>query len=153
MKTAFDIGKEIVEAKQRPMTTEEGLVVLSAMARKDNEDLKDMFNLKVFSSRAKHHKIDITDQASVALAFLADRVGMVVMYVAVAKYLNVSLGRQVNIFDVMDVFQGTLPTEEALSRIWDNQKIHDGKGPDNILDRDEAWETPVRSSEGSQPAA
>ncbi len=138
MKTAFDIGKEIVEAPQRPMTTEEGLVVLSAMARKDNEDLKDMFNMKVFSSRAKHHKIDINDQASVALAFLSDRVGTVVMYVAVAKYLNVSLGRRVNVFDVMDVFQGSLPTEEALNRIWEDQKINDGGG-DNTLDRPEAW--------------
>ena len=139
MKTAFEIGKEIVEATKRPMTNEECLVVLSAMARKDNEDLKDMFNLKVFSSRAKHHKVDITDQASVALAFLADRVGTVVMYVAVAKYLNDSLGRQVNIFDVMDIFEGSLPTDDALHEIWDNQKINDGNGSDNILDRAKAW--------------
>lgn len=63
------------------------------------------------------------------------------LYSAAVKALYDKLGREVTLDDISapDAF-GMGPVENsAFQEIWDGQKIFDGKMPDNILDRPQAW--------------
>lgn len=151
MKTAIEIGNEIIAVRpQRALTKEEaktlvGLVLLDKTVGPNLGTVLDEefpFVYQVLAKRLQAHNVPFERSAAFFLASLADTPGVAVLYAAViAAIAAKNDGRPVKLTDLtaLDAFGLGLPEDEALHKIWDGQKINDGQGPDNMLDRKDAW--------------
>jgi hypothetical protein len=149
MKTAIEIGNELLAARpQRELTPDEAsiLVRLFCLERAGLVDLGDAeppFSYQVLAGRLDMAKVPYEPFAAMFLASCSDRPGTAVLYAAVIAALAAKKnGERVSLTDLtsLDAFGMGVPDEDALHKVWEGQKINDGKGPDNMLDRKEAWE-------------
>lgn len=143
---AITIGDQLLTTQDvRQMTLEETKILITLVSRPDFTIPWDEGMVPQACGIARAHAtvrgVEITDQNYLMIAAICDRPGTVVMYVAAMAALNAKLGHTATLTDLCEAFPVGFPTEEALTKIWDGQKVHDGNGPDNWLDRDEAWTT------------
>jgi hypothetical protein len=99
------------------------------------------FGLKIAQVHSQANRVPVTEAALVMITALSDRPATVVMYVAVLKALADKLGHAATIADIAEAFPMGFPTEEALHRVWVEQKRHPhpSSGSDNWLDYAESW--------------
>lgn len=143
MKTAIEIGQEILAITDvAPMTENQTKIFVAAMMAERNKTTLpqiDYLGYQILKKRLAYYQIPVTDPAILFVSSLADRPGIVVMYAAVLAAIYAKEQKEVNIDMVATAFPVGFPKEERLHEVWEGQKIHDGAGPDNMLDRHHGW--------------
>lgn len=135
-------AKKFEELKKHRMDDEASkmLIQLSfAPIPEDDEEINKQFLCKVISARfaALGYTMDI--KTKLFIAYLTGSPGMAVMYCHyLAYYCKKNNISHLNFTDFcMNVFPWGFPSEEDLSKLWDEQKVHrdiDQPGTDNLLD-------------------
>lgn len=141
-RTATDVGNAILAAPQHPMdnsSTETMPRLVVAGPAFKLPDTAMPLAIQIAKTRLAAFNVPASDAAIVMIAQLCDRPGTIVLYCAALKVLADRLGRAATVSDLCEAFPMGFPDDEALTAIWDAQKVRDGKGPDNWLDRAEAW--------------
>lgn len=152
MKTAVEVGNDMIGAKLRPLTRDECKnFVLMATMREDPElppDVPLPFGMQILQKRLAHHGVRAENRVMMLVTFLCDRPGTIVLYAAAIKAIAAKKTEPgpVTFNEFVEAFAIGFPTDEELNRIWDSQKVQHGdpgsdgvQRSDNWLDRDEAW--------------
>ena len=141
--TAIQVGAAIMKLTPHPMNDLTSKVMLQLILAGEEftfpSEPELPFIVAVAKKRCEHHAIPASDGALLMIAQLCDRPGTVVMYCAVLKALATKLNRAVQVPDLCDAFPMGFPNNDDLITVWDQQKVHDGAGPNNALDRASAW--------------
>lgn len=144
LRTARAVGEAMLAAPQRPMDRTTSELMLKLIVAADTFSLptdRDLpLGIQIAQRRAEVFGFPVTDAALLMVGQLCDRPGNIVLYCAVLKTLADRLGRAATISDLCEAFPWGFPDNDALTAIWDRQKARDGNGPDNWLDRAEAWQ-------------
>ena len=149
MKTATEIGNAMLQAKKRRMSRDEALtlgqlLIASEMGALDEDSAEAKWPTGARIAKAKLEWAGVPTTAGLcwAISAMSDRPGTVVLYCAAVKAIHDNVQRKVTIDDFFkndSAFADGFVADTEVERIWDTQKVHDGKGPDNWLDRKEAW--------------
>lgn len=152
MKSFIDIGNEILTLPKHPMSREQSqCFVMCSMSETQKIDLppeiEQSFPYQVIDKRLAYWGVEVTPWVKVFVAMIIDSPGLAVLYCAALGALWAKKGQvTMNVFAGLDgdpqTFGMGLPSEEDLHVVWENQKIHDGRGSDNMLDRPQ----PTRSN-------
>lgn len=149
MKTAINIGNDMITTKKvRVMTEEESMVMISLIQMQqdlpplDGED-KPPLAYQIADERLAFHNVPVERRVLLMIASLCDRPGTVVLYCAAVKAIAMKVlageGKPVTFSHFIEAFPMGFPTEEELHRIWEAQKVHDDQPGDNWIDRPAAW--------------
>jgi hypothetical protein len=144
MKTAIEIGEEILKAEVRVMDKDEATSLAMLALTPSEKPLPEKgvpLAVKIAQTRLAYHKVGCSPRVLLMIGILCDRPGTVMLYVAAIKALSARNGNQpVTFIQFIEGFPNGFPTEKELHRIWLGQKVTDGSpGSDNWIDRAEAW--------------
>lgn len=124
---------EFHEAEIGPMDDEMTRIFLAVtMAEMKNGDvpsLEDQFLYKVLDKRAEFIGLKLNKYIKVLLTLLSRSPGVVVMYLYYLKSKQ-HPGTELTVEQIARTFPMGFPTEKALEKLWDSQKI----GGSNLLD-------------------
>ena len=148
MKTAIEIGNEILALPKEKLALEDskGLImcVLHEMQNADiPEDISKVIQYKIIESRIKAGKVPVSPWVIAFLGMITITPGECVLYSAALAAIHAKKPDQtVTLHDLtwLDAFALGFPNRTQLEIVWDGQKIHDGNGPDNMLDRIDCWQ-------------
>lgn len=145
---AIQIGDELIKAQKRRLTREEtealvSIVMIENAKKPLPECFKEPFAMKVLKGRLDYFKVPYETGTLLWLMSLCDTPGDAVLFASavatVAAKKNDGSAVKLSDMTAPETFGFGIPTKEEMHRVWKMQKVHDGKGPDNWLDREEAW--------------
>lgn len=152
MKTAIEVGKEVISAEVRNMDRNEAKVLASLiLMRRDFDQDKLLDEAKPMAYEIAKKRLDafgvpVEARVCLMIAALSDRPGTAVLYCAAVKAIAAGKGNgePVSIEEFAMSFPMGFPTEGELQRIWNGQKTMRDPAlgalqSDNSLDRKEAW--------------
>lgn len=125
---------EFNEAEVEPMSDNlSKAFLITAMAEMRNgavpSSLEKSFIYQVLDKRAEFIGLKLNKYAKVLLTLIADRPGTIVMYLCYLKSKQ-DPGTEFTCEQLARTFPMGFPTDKALEKLWDSQKV----GGDNLLD-------------------
>lgn len=101
--------------------------------------LKDSLGYQIVTGQLNNYRVPASWQLRVWLSAISDRPGVCVMWAYTVALLAKDQPGEVTMEDWTLAFPWGVPTQFAIDKAWEAQKVYDGKGPDNWLDRSEQW--------------
>lgn len=152
MKTAVEVGREIMAAKPEPMSFDvsRAFAQCAIMENQKVSISSDEAGAKVRAYRVidawcKWANAPVNIYAKLFMSAVVTNPGDCVLYVAALKALSEKHGgAEITMAILAAGFPIGFPSRETLSQIWDGQKRHPHPswGMDNWLDYPEAWGLP-----------
>jgi len=143
---AVEVGRAMLAAPQHQMNEDASKVMavlglMEAAGEPLPDIFREMFAYKILDKRVEVHGLKVNDYLKAFIAVLCDRPGTVVLYAAALKAIQEDSAHEgeTDLLKFCAAFPSGFPVESDLHKIWDAQKVHDGRAPDNWLDREEAW--------------
>lgn len=143
LKTAMEVGQELVRAKQEPADNDllRAMLLFYPLENAKQpipQELVDTTAFQIVRKRCAFHNVEATDHVVAMVALLCDRPGTAVLYAAALFYMHRKAQRPVNLDVFTTYFAHGFPGEADLHRIWLEQKGAQAWGG-NYLDSAEAW--------------
>lgn len=125
-----EFGEAEVEPMSENLSKAFMVVTMAEMHNGDVPSLEKSFIYQILDKRAEFIGLKLNKYAKVLLALLADRPGTIVMYLYYLKRYQMTIDSAITIGQIANIFPFGFPTEQALNKLWDSQKVQGG----NLLD-------------------
>jgi hypothetical protein len=134
-------AKKFEKLNKYPMDNETSEIFVKLILSKDSQyeipDNEKPFLYRIMENRISVvHDYKVDDRVLLFLSFICPSAGVGVMYCWYLQYEAFKRGIDIITFEIFaDIFGSGFPSEDALHKLWDEQKVkRQEMGSDNLLD-------------------